>query len=68
MKGDVTTMLITIAIIFIICGIGLNMKAKKIEKEQELKIIIHIGGFVFIILGVVLAYNILNGNIELPLW
>lgn len=39
-----------------------------LEKGQELKIIIHIGGFVFIILGVVLAYNILNGNIELPLW
>lgn len=61
-------MSITIAIMFIICGIGLNMKAKKIEKEQELKIIIHIGGFVFIILGVVLAYNILSGNIELSLW
>lgn len=41
-------MLITIAIIFIICGIGLIFKVKKFEKEQYLKIIINIAGFVFL--------------------
>ena len=55
------------AILFIICGILLLLKAKKMPKEQGLHIIIGLCAIVMIILGVILTYSLLSGKIELPL-
>lgn len=52
---------------FIICGILLLIKTKKMPKEQGLHIITGIGAIVLIILGVILTYCILSGKIVLPL-
>ena len=60
-------MLISIAILFIICGILLLLKTKKMPKEQRLQIITGVGAVVLIILGVILTYCILSGKIVLPL-
>lgn len=60
-------MFISIAILFIICGILLLLKTKKMPKEQGLYIITGIGAIVLIILGVILTYCILSGKIVLPL-
>lgn len=61
------TMFIFIAILFIICGILLLLKTKKMPKEQGLHIITGAGAIVLIILGVILTYCILSGKIVLPL-
>lgn len=61
-------MFILIAILFIICGILLLLKARKMPKEQGLHIITGIGAIVFIILGVILVYFLLSGKIVLPLY
>lgn len=60
-------MFISIAILFIICGILLLHKAKKMTKEQGLHIITGAGAVVLIMLGVILTYCILSGEIVLPL-
>lgn len=60
-------MFILIAILFIICGILLLLKTKKMSKEQGLHIITGVGAIVLIILGVILTYCILSGKIVLPL-
>lgn len=60
-------MFISIAILFIICGILLLLKIKKMPKEQRLHIITGIGAIVLIILGVILIYCIFSGKIVLPL-
>lgn len=60
-------MFISIAALFIICGILLLLKTKKMPKEQGLHIITGVGGIVLIILGVILIYFILSGKIVLPL-
>ena len=46
-------MFISIAILFIICGILLLLKTKKMPKEQGLHIITGVGAIVLIILGVI---------------
>lgn len=60
-------MFITIAILFVICGILLLLKAGKMPKEQGLHIVTGVGGIVLIILGGTLAYCLLSGKIVLPL-
>lgn len=60
-------MFISIAIFFIICGILLLLKARKMPKTQGLHIITGGGAIVLIILGVILAYYLLSGEIVLPL-
>lgn len=60
-------MFISITILFIICGILLLLKAKKMPKEQRLHTIVSVCAIAFIILGVVLAYCIFSGKIVLPL-
>lgn len=60
-------MFISIAILLIICGILLLLKATKMPKEQGLHIITGMGAVVMIILGVVLTYCLLSGIIVLPL-
>ena len=60
-------MFITIAIIIIICGALLLLKAKRLSDKQEFRIVIGICGTIFIVLGVVLVYNLITGNIVLPL-
>lgn len=60
-------MFISIAILLIICGILLLLKATKMPKEQGLHIITGVGAVVMIIFGVVLTYCLLSGIIVLPL-
>ena len=60
-------MFISIAILFIILGILLLIKAKKMPKEQGLHVITGVGAVVMIILGVILTYLLLSGKIVLPL-
>lgn len=60
-------MFILVALLFIICGILLLVKAKNMPKEQGLHIIIGLCAIVMIILGVILTYCLLSGEIELPL-
>ncbi len=60
-------MFILIAILFIICGILLLLKAKKMPTEQGLHIITDASAIVFIILGVILTYCVLSGKIPSPL-
>ena len=60
-------MFILVAILFIICGILLLLKAKKMPKEQGLHIIVGVGAIVLIILGMILTYCVLTGEIVLPL-
>lgn len=60
-------MFISIAILFMICGILLLLKAKKMPKEKGLHIIIGVCAIVFIILGMILIYCLLSGKIVLPL-
>ena len=59
-------MLILIAILFIICGILLLLKARKMPKEQGLHIITGVSAIVFIFLGIILIYGLLFGKIVLP--
>lgn len=61
-------MSILIVILFIICGILLLLKARKMPKEQGLHIIIGMGAIVFIILGAILVCFLLSGIIVLPLY
>ncbi len=61
-------MFILIAILFIICGILLLLKARNMLKEQGLHIITGIGAIVFIILGIILVFYLLSGKIVLPLY
>lgn len=61
-------MFILIAILFIICGILLLLKAKKMPKEKGLHIITGAGAIVLIILGVILIYCLLSEKIVLPLY
>ena len=60
-------MFITIAIIFIISGALLLLKAKRMSHKPELRIVIGVCGIIFIVLGIVLVYNLITGNIVLPL-
>ncbi len=59
-------MYIIIAILFIVCGILLLLKARKISKKQGLHIVTG-GAIVLIVLGVISAYGLLSGKIVLPL-
>ena len=60
-------MFISIAILFIICGILLFLKAKKMTKKQGLQIITGAGAIILFILGMILTYCLLSGKIVLPL-
>lgn len=60
-------MFVLVGILFIICGILLLLKAKRMPKEQGLHIIIGLCAIIMIILGVILTYCVLSGRIELPL-
>lgn len=60
-------MFISIAILFIICGLLLLLKASKMQKEQGFHIITGVSAIVLIILGVILTYYLLSGKIVLPL-
>ncbi|MBD5526215.1 MAG: hypothetical protein HDR04_17710 [Lachnospiraceae bacterium] len=60
-------MFISIATLFIILGILLLIKAKKMPKEQGLHVITGVGAVVMIILGAILTYLLLSGTIVLPL-
>ena len=60
-------MFISIAILFIICGILLLLKAMQMPKEQEFHIITGACAIVLIILGVITTYCLLSGKIVLPL-
>ena len=60
-------MFISIAILFIICGILLLLKASKTPKEQGLHIVTGVSAIVLIIFGVILTYYLLSGKIVLPL-
>ena len=60
-------MFISIATLFIILGILLLIKAKKMPKEQGLHVITGVGAVVMIILGAILTYLLLSGKIVLPL-
>lgn len=60
-------MFISIAVVFIFCGIFLLVKAKKISKNQGLYIVINLCAIAFVALGVVLSYAVLFGKIVLPL-
>lgn len=61
--GGGAVVLILIAVLFIICGILLLRKAKRMPKEQGLHVITGVGAIVFIILGMILAYYLLSGEI-----
>lgn len=58
-------MLISIAVIFVICGLLLLWRARKMPKRNRLA---QIGAVVLILLGVALIFCVLSGIIELPLW
>lgn len=60
-------MFILIAIIMIICGILLLIKARKMPKDKYLNIVVATCAIVFIILGSILACGVISGKIELPL-
>lgn len=60
-------MFITTAILFIICGILLLLKAKRISKEHGLWMIASTGAIILIMSGVILIYCLLSGKIVLPL-
>lgn len=61
--GGGAIVLILIAVLFMICGILLLQKAKRMPKEQGLHVITGIGAVVFIVLGMILAYYLLSGEI-----
>lgn len=61
-------MFISVAILFMICGILLLLKARKMPKEQGLHIITGGGAIVLIISGAILTYYLLSGEIVLPLY
>ena len=60
-------MFISIAILFIICGILLLLKAKKIPKKTRVHTIASVCAIAIIILGMILASFLLSGKVELPL-
>lgn len=61
--GGGAVVLILIAVLYMICGILLLQKAKRMPKEQGLHVITGIGAAVFIVLGMILAYYLLSGEI-----
>ncbi len=59
-------MFILIALVFIICGILLFYKSRKMPKEHGVHIIVGICAAGLIILGVILTLYILFGKVALP--
>ncbi len=59
-------MFILIALVFIICGVLLFYKSRKMPKEYGVNIIVGICAVGLIILGVILTLAILFGRIALP--
>lgn len=57
-------MFIFIAILFMVCGILLLLKAGRMTKEQGLHIIIDISAILLILLGIVLAYCLFSGKMD----
>ena len=64
--GGGATVLISIAVLLIVCGSLLLLRAKNLG--QGLRTAAGLGGAVLLVLGVLLAYCLLSGRIVLPLW
>lgn len=60
-------MFILTAILLVIIGVLLLIKATKMPKQQGLHIIVMIAAIGFILWGIVLTVFLLSGKIELPL-
>lgn len=60
-------MFITTAILFIICGILLLLRAKRMSKEHGLQMIASTGATILILSGAILIYCLLSEKIVLPL-
>lgn len=60
-------MFISIAVLFIICGILFLWKAKKMPKNQGHRMIVGVVAIALIILGTLLIYSLFSGKIVLPL-
>ena len=60
-------MFILMAIIMMLVGIFLLIKAIKMPKGKGLNIVVSICAVTFFILGAILFYGVLSGKIELPL-
>lgn len=58
-------MLVSIAVILLICGLLLLWRAGKLPKGQGSA---QIGAVALILLGTALIFCVLSGMIELPLW
>ena len=65
-RGKVTNMFITITMLFIVLGVLLLFKARRMQNIRGY-IRYVVGAAVLIILGVVLASLLLSGQIVLPL-
>lgn len=60
-------MAISVAIIIIICGALLLLKAKRMPDKKGLCIVSAIFGTALIVWGITLIYHLITGNIVLPL-
>lgn len=60
-------MFILVAVIIIICGVLLLLKAKKMPDKKGICIVSVIFGIVLIVCGITLVYHLITGDIVLPL-